>query len=238
MPEQPFDSPQRYDQMLSRGISLSGETRDYFAEGRVAEVVRRLPRGFLPRRILDYGCGTGDTCRLLAAAFPGSTVVGADTSADAVAWAAAHRAGTASFTLVTELANEAPFDLCYLNGVLHHVPRGDQRGVIESIRDRLSDGGFIAVFDNNPFNPGARLVMRRIPFDRDALMLTASRVSRLLRAAGFSTPLPTRYLFVFPRPLALLRFAEPWLSRLPLGAQYCVAGRRAGEPRDAGLRRF
>ncbi len=225
MSEESFDSPQHYEQMLNQGISLSGENRDYFAEGRVAEVVRRLPGGFRPRRILDFGCGTGDTCRQLAAAFPGAQVVGADTSADALAWAAAHQTGPISFVPVSGLAGVAPFDLCYLNGVLHHVPPADQLAVISGIRDRLAGAGYLAVFDNNPLNPGARLVMKRIPFDRDARMVTAARTRRLLRAAGFRTLLPTRFLFFLPRPLAFLRFSEPWLSRVPLGAQYCVIGR-------------
>jgi len=76
-------------------------------------------------------------------------------------------------------------------------------------------------------NPGARLVMRRIPFDRDARMISAARARRLLRAAGFGALQPARFLFFFPRQLARLRFAEPWLSRVPLGAQYCVIGKRA-----------
>jgi trans-aconitate methyltransferase len=222
-----FDSPQHYDQMLNQGISLSGETRDFFAERRVAEVIRRLPRDFRPRRILDFGCGTGDTCRLLARAFPGADVVGADTSVDAVSWAAAHQTGPFSFMLISNLPTAPPFDLCYLNGVLHHVPRSEQLAVISGIRENLTTAGHIAVFDNNPLNPGARLVMKRIPFDRDARMLSAARTRRLLQTAGFSTLPPTRFLFFFPRQLARLRFAEPWLSRFPLGAQYCVIGKRA-----------
>ena len=224
VPDASFESPQQYDQMLTQGISLSGEARDYFAAGRVAELAGRLPRDFRPRRILDFGCGTGDTCRLLAASFPGAAVVGADTSADAVAWAAARHEGAVSFMLVSELATAAPFDLCYLNGVLHHVPPAEQPAVIDGIRARLNPGGRIAIFDNNPLNPGARLVMKRIPFDRDAVMISAARTRRLLVAAGFRSLLPTRFLFFFPRSLAFLRFLEPALSRVPLGAQYCVVG--------------
>jgi hypothetical protein len=57
-------------------------------------------------------------------------------------------------------------------------------------------------------------------------MLSAARVRRLLRTAGFGALQPSRFLFFFPRQLARLRVAEPWLSRVPLGAQYCVMGRR------------
>lgn len=226
-PEKDFDNPEGYDRLLDRGISLSGEGRDFFAAGRIAHLLTRLPRAFRPRRVLDFGCGTGETSALLTQAFPGAQVVGADTSADTVRWAAARRAGPVSFTLVANLAGFPPFDLCYLNGVLHHIPPGERLAVVAGIRECVSPSGHIAAFDNNPLNPGARLVMRRIPFDRDARMISAASTRRLLRAAGFVTPEPASFLFFFPRALDRLRFAEPWLSRVPLGAQYCVLGTRA-----------
>jgi SAM-dependent methyltransferase len=219
-----FDSPNHYERQLEQGIRLSGEARDYFIRGRIAELVRRLPREFRPRRILDFGCGTGETCRALLLAFPGAAVVGADTSETTLRWAAARHGRSVTFTTVADLRGASPFDLCYVNGVLHHVPRAQQHGVLQGIRNNLSTGGYLAIFDNNPLNPGARLVMKRIPFDRQAVMLCSWRVRRALQAAGFRTLLPTSYLFFFPRILAPLRVVEPRMSRLPLGAQYCVLG--------------
>src|SRR5262249_44564113 len=88
-------------------------------------------------------------------------------------------------------------------------------------------GGRVAVFENNPWNPGTRMVMRRIPFDRDASPLPAIRLRRLLRAAGFEVEL-TRHAFVFPNVLRRLRPLERWLAPAPIGAQYVVLARRAG----------
>ena len=48
----------------------------------------------------------------------------------------------------------------------------------------------------------------------------------LLQGAGFARCEPARFLFFFPRPLAWLRFSEPWLAGVPLGAQYCVLASR------------
>jgi hypothetical protein len=82
-----------------------------------------------------------------------------------------------------------------------------------------------AVFENNPWNPGTRLVMRRIPFDRDAETLSPPAGRRLLRSAGFEV-LRTDFVFFFPRALHILRPLERRLARLPLGAQYLVLARK------------
>ena len=67
--------------------------------------------------------------------------------------------------------------------------------------------------------------MSRIPFDRDAIMLSAREASRMLRAAGF-TVLRTDYLFIFPRALRWFRPLERFLTSLPFGAQYQVLARK------------
>ena len=69
--------------------------------------------------------------------------------------------------------------------------------------------------------------MNRIPFDRGAKLVFPRQVRRLLHEAGFHSCALTRFLFYFPRPLAVLRFMEAWLARLPLGAQYYVLARKA-----------
>jgi hypothetical protein len=65
--------------------------------------------------------------------------------------------------------------------------------------------------------------MRRIPFDRDAIPISAREASRLLRDAGFRIA-GTDFLFIFPRVLRRLRAIEPLVSGLPLGGQYQVLG--------------
>jgi len=68
-------------------------------------------------------------------------------------------------------------------------------------------------------------VMSRIPFDRDAQLLTSSAAVKLLIDQGFD-PLHLDYMFIFPRVLGLLRPLEPRLSAWPLGGQYQVLTRR------------
>lgn len=217
-----FELSEQYAEMLQRGIQLSGEKQDFFIAGRVQHLTRSLPPGFGPRRVLDFGCGTGNTTPYLAAAFPQTEIVGVDTAENALAWATARYGSPGvTFCRVADLDRQEPFDLCYSNGVFHHIEPADRPAALRLVRNALRSGGVFALFENNPWNLGTRLVMSRIPFDRDAKPLSPTKASLLLRSAGFS-PAPVRSLFYFPRPLSFLRFTEPCLSYLPLGAQYCV----------------
>jgi SAM-dependent methyltransferase len=218
-----FDRSAEYDEMLNRGLRLSGEDKTYFLAGRVADLLKQLPRTERIARILDFGCGIGDSSAYLAEVFPDSEVVGTDTAEGALEHA--RRANTSPrlrFVGMSELAGEARFDLCYVNGVFHHIEPSQRRGAVDLIRAALRPGGLLALFENNPWNPGTRMVMRRIPFDRDAKPLSAIEARSLL---GHFDILATRFLFYFPRPLGFLRFTEPWFARVPMGAQYYVLAR-------------
>jgi hypothetical protein len=69
--------------------------------------------------------------------------------------------------------------------------------------------------------------MSRIPFDRDAILLSAGEVRTLVRVAGLRV-LHTQFHFIFPGFLRALRPLERFASRLPLGAQYQVLSEKPG----------
>ena len=218
-----FDLARQYDEMLNRGIRLSGEDKRFFIVGRLRDLRAQLPTDFKPRRVLDYGCGIGDTAPFIADAFPGAQIVGADTSEMALAHAnQVHGGARFSFRSVRELPHSGTFDLCYVNGVFHHIPPAERPAAVAMIYRALAPGGYLAFFENNPWNPGMQISMSRIPFDRGAKMLNPVEARRLIREAGFELRAPTRYLFYFPHALRFLRFLEASLARLPLAAQYGV----------------
>jgi len=220
MPEQLFDRAAEYEAMLNQGIGLSGESQEFFIAGRIQDMRSQVTVN--PRRILDFGCGTGKACEHLANVFPHAEVVGADLSEDALAFARQRfGSGRVAFFTIPELPRLEQFDLCHINGVFHHIAPNHRQETLVMIRKLLKPDARLALFENNPWNPGTRMVMSRIPFDRDAIPLSYLETRRNVEAAGFRV-LATRFLFYFPRALAPLRFLEPLFVKVPLGAQYCV----------------
>ena len=216
-----------YEEDLNRGLRLSGESRDYFAHGRLSLLERQFRAGghAVPLRILDYGCAAGETTGLLAGRWPGASVTGVDVSDSLIAEAKAHiRRANCSFCTPSGLPAGAEYDLIYCNGVFHHIPPEERAGVLVWLRQRLAADGLFSLWENNCWNPGTRWVMSRVPFDRDAVPLSPFYTLRMLKRAGF-TPVAVDFAFIFPKSLRWLRPLEKGLCKLPLGAQYQVLSR-------------
>jgi SAM-dependent methyltransferase len=222
-----FDLSSEYESMLNQGIRLSGEGMLFFLEGRLNVLGPRLRARGPISRILDFGCGLGYATQRLLEMFPEARVTGADTSENALEAARAQHGGPGiHYVTVAELEGDpGPYDLCYVSGVFHHIPPSERPAALALIRRLLRPGGTLALFENNPWNPGARMVMARIPFDRGAIMLSPLESAALLKQGGFEV-LRTDSLFFFPRLLKGLRFFEPFLGWTRLGAQYVVLGSR------------
>jgi len=217
-----------YDAALAEGLAVTGDGREFYAAERVRWVARRLGElGSRPHRILDFGCGTGTAVPLLLDAFPGATVRGVDPSARSLAVAReAVPSPRAKFSTVADFAPTGDVDLAFCNGVFHHIPPAGRDAAVALIRAALRPGGLFAFWENNPWNPGTRYVMSRIPFDRDAETLSPPQARAMLRRDGLQ-PLTTDFRFFFPRFLRVLRPLEDVaLTRVPLGGQYLVLCRR------------
>jgi SAM-dependent methyltransferase len=216
-----------YELALAEGLSVSGEDKNYFTRGRIAWLVHCLRQlAEEPRSAVDFGCGTGSATPYLFDLIGVESVLGLDVSAKSL--------DVAQRTYESERTQFIPFnqyqpseraDLVYCNGVFHHIPLNGRAAVVNYIYRLLRPGGLFALWENNPWNPGTRYVMSRIPFDRDAITLTSPETRRLLRAGRFEI-LRTDFLFIFPRVLRWFRCVEPIVTRLPLGAQYQVLCRK------------
>ncbi|HLA13554.1 MAG TPA: class I SAM-dependent methyltransferase [Gemmatimonadaceae bacterium] len=218
---------QNYDAALNRGLSISGESKDYFARERVRWIAARLRQvGAQPTRVLDYGCGTGSAGPELLRQLNVRSVTGVDASPEILATArGAHRDQRLEFSLLTDMEPSGCFDLAFCNGVFHHIVPAQRLDALAYIHRSLASGGYFGFWENNPWNPGTRLVMSRIPFDRDAELLWPSHARHLLQRAGFRV-LRTDFVFLFPRVLAALRPLEAQLASIPAGAQYLVLSQK------------
>jgi SAM-dependent methyltransferase len=219
-----FDKSAEYDEMLNKGLALSGEDKFYFAEGRLSDLKKNIPSSYQIKNILDFGCGIGDATILLKKYFTGALITGIDTASEAINYAKKHNSdsGSISYSTIEKFTDTNKFDLCFVNGVFHHILPEKRDEALQKIYTYLKPGGLFALFENNPHNPGTRAVMRRIPFDKDAITLSPGESKKLLLKNGFKPLIKTRFLFYFPRKLSFMRPTEKHLVHLPLGAQYYV----------------
>ena len=179
----------QYDQDLEKGIRLSGEGKHFFARERLIAVHEHFARsGFAPLRMIEFGCGIGTNIGIIRELWPATEIIGLDISEESLTAAEAqHRSTGARFMTPDTFrqAGEEPGDWVFCTGVVHHVPVAEREAVLRFIRDLLTPAGSLTVFENNPFNPGARLVMRLIPFDRDAVMVNPYRLESTLAGLGY-----------------------------------------------------
>ncbi|HZQ68403.1 MAG TPA: class I SAM-dependent methyltransferase [Terriglobales bacterium] len=223
-----FDRHARtYDEDLKQALSITGESRHFFAQRRVTFLAQCLQKlGEKPRFGVDYGCGTGDTTELLRQVLRLDSVTGLDVSRKSLEIArSSHKSPHCHFLDPGEYGPPDTNDLAYCNGVFHHILKAERPAALSYIRDCLRPGGVLALWENNPLNPGTRYVMSRCEFDRDAIPVASREARKLLLESGFQI-LSVNFLFLFPRFLRKLRVIEPYVSALPFGAQYQVLGRK------------
>jgi SAM-dependent methyltransferase len=216
-----------YQQELNGALATTGETREYYAHGRITHLAQcLLERHATAHDILDYGCGDGASTAALLQLPGAATITGVDASPEFIAKASQKQgAHNTRFASLNEFVPQAHFDVVYCNGVFHHIAPARRAAVLQLIFDSLRPGGLFSLWENNPWNPGTRYVMSRCAFDRDAVTISARAGRSLLRCAGFEV-LQTDFLFFFPRSLAVLRPLERALRTMPLGGQYQILGRK------------
>jgi SAM-dependent methyltransferase len=227
-PSEQFDQhAEHYDDELNRGLGVSGETKEFFAERRIAWLATRCEQlGFRPRTVLDYGCGSGGATAPLLRCLGATSAIGLDVSSASLEVARRTQDDPATrYLALGEYTPDGSVDLVFANGVFHHIPPQERRLAATFIAKCLRPDGLLAFWENNPLNPGTRYVMSRIPFDKDAVTLRSGQARSLLRSAGFEV-IDTSYHFIFPKALKFLRGLEPYLIHLPIGAQYQVLCRR------------
>lgn len=209
----------QYDQVLSDTIPQGLNEDSYFAEYKIALMAARLGSN-TPQRILDFGCGAGRSLPYLAQYFPQAELWGYDVSPVSLN-IAAQRVPQATLFSDWRTHPEVRFDAIVAANVFHHIPVEQRLAAFSQCRAALAPQGQMFLFEHNPLNPATRWIFERCPFDADAEMMRLNTALGLIKQAGFASE-QHGYTLFFPRPLAALRLLEPWLKRIPLGAQYYV----------------
>jgi len=211
-----------YRQIHDRSLRLSGADSDYFTEQKIAEV--REIEGGRSARILDLGCGDGNSARFFAKYFSDSEYFGLDVSEKSIAVAKRHETPHAQFAPYngTDIPfSDNTFDIVFAACVLHHIDRELHEVLLEEVKRVMKGGGRVYIFEHNPFNPVTRRIVKNCPFDEDAVLLSPFYTRRILTKLKFDN-VSINYTIFFPRFSLFKKILhwEKYLRWMPFGGQY------------------
>ncbi len=216
-----------YDEALGPGIRLTGSTKEEYARLRIDLLRRCGPlRADATASILDYGCGTGTHIGFLMQAFPKATLDAVDVSEVCLQAARQRFLPNPRLRIRCELPRDRTYELIFLHGVVHHVPRESRRAVLGALVPLCAK--YMVVSENNPYHPLMRLAMKLAPMDAEAEPISPAACRRLLRTVGLEVSSALYLFHLPPKLLRLLRGLDRRLVGLPLGSQYMLWATPAG----------
>jgi len=208
-----------YDAVLADAMPEGMNEDVYFAEYKIALAASQLGSK-KPQRVLDFGCGAGRSLPYMANHFPEAELWGFDLSPKSLEIAAQRMPSSHLFSDWDSIPKNH-FDLIVAANVFHHIPHEERPEAMRRCRNALTKKGQFFLFEHNPYNPMTRWIFERCPFDVEAEMLNLTTAKGLADGAEYKF-LGYGYTLFFPKALSFLRGFEPFLRRLPLGAQYYV----------------
>jgi hypothetical protein len=128
--------------------------------------------------------------------------------------------GNATYVHVTDYRASESADLAFTHDVLHQMPAREQAAAAVLVYRSLKAGGLFAMWQTNPWSPGAILNVRARASETSALTPPAAR--RLLRGGGFDIVHTTSAFFFSPD----LTWVQPLLAPIPFGTEYMVLARK------------
>lgn len=218
-----------YTQAIRDATAFVGQQPEGFTRRKtdaLIDLVRRRLGELHKTRVLDVGCGPGETDRVLGDRF--LELHGVDVSSEMVARAMETNpwATYASYAEASQLPyDEGDFDLAFAICVFHHVAPAGRAHLMREMVRVTRPGGLVVIFEHNPLNPLTRKVVRNCVFDKDAILLGRREVSGLFRETDLD-PVESRYILFVPSESPRTRAVERSLAWLPLGAQYYAAARK------------
>lgn len=219
-----------YRHIHNANLKFSGADSDYFSEQKIEEI--RKNETVQAPRILDLGCGDGNSAVFFRKHFAACEYFGLDTSNESVSVADERKLPGAAFAHYNGFEmpfSDSDFDIVFIACVLHHVESEQHKTILTEVKRVLKPGGRLYIFEHNPLNPLTRRIVKNCPFDEDAVLLTSFYTRKILTDLEFRD-VKIGYTIFFPRHRVfskLLRL-ENYLKWLPVGGQYYVRSIRGG----------
>jgi SAM-dependent methyltransferase len=207
-----------YEAVINGYIGFFGQPQEFYTRAK-ANYLRHIldaKGGTETLDVLDVGCGHG----LIHPYLSGTSyrLTGIDVAEDAIE--IAHQRNPHVDYDVYDGSRlpyaDETFDVLFTICVMHHVAVDQRDTFVSEARRVLRPGGTFVVFEHNKLNPLVQWIVARIPFDRNAVLLTSWHTQKLVRAAGFRE-IDCRYILFFPFEAAALRKVEGYLGLAAVG---------------------
>jgi len=214
-----------YRDTHNSAIKLSGADSDYFSEYKIIEVAKNEQHQET-LKILDFGCGDGNSVVFFRKHFKESYIEGIDVSQASIDIAADKKIDRTKFQVfdgkIIPYENDS-FDIIFTSMVFHHIEHKLHKAIISEIYRVLKPQGRFYMFEHNPYNPLTRRVVDQCEFDRDAVLLKPKYGKQIISLGGFDK-FNLNFTIFIPR-LKIIQWAlrlENYLKWLPIGAQYYI----------------
>jgi len=221
------DYSQSYSADIEKVIGVFGQKHDFFIQAKaeiLLPLLSSLSGDLSHLRVLDVGCGVG----LLHPYLTGKIgrLDGVDISAASLE--VARKDNPAVHYQIHDGQSlpysDAAFDCAMAVTVMHHVPPQDWMVFLNELRRVVRPGGLVVIIEHNPLNPLTQWVVRTAPMDKNAKLVTAWRLQRLMAEAGLKHRWAA-YFLLAPFRGRFFRALEHVVRKVPLGTQYIAAGR-------------
>src|ERR1700684_843294 len=124
------------------------------------ELLARVPVA-QPRRVIDLGCGPGNSTAVLAARWPHAEIEGLESSPDMLAKARDSKLhATWTEGDVESWSPPTPYDVVFSNATLHWI--ADHRALLPRLMSHVAKGGALAFQVPRNFDAPSHVLMREV----------------------------------------------------------------------------
>jgi len=215
---------------LDSVLGVTGEKSQYFFEYKIKDLSLFLGNlDFVPKNILDFGSGIGNSIPFFRKYFPDTEITCADISQRSIDIAKARYPGNEFYCKIEEsipLTTDSQ-DLVFSACVFHHIAHEYHDHWLNELLRVTRPGGLIFIYEHNPYNPLTLRAVKRCKLDVNARLLEPEKLGRTLSLVGWRC-IRWEYKLFFPSFLSRLRPAEKFLRSLKFGAQYRIVAEKWG----------
>ena len=219
-----------YRKIHTENVKATGADSEYFVAYKIQEIRRKFKKAEFSK-ILDLGCGDGNSISVFNSLYPSCQLFGIDISEKSIQTALSKNISNASFAKYdgkTIPHADNTFDMVFIACVLHHVDPAAHKDLFKEIFRVLKPDGRLVIFEHNPYNPFTRKIVKDCIFDEDAILIKSNKLKKGLQETGFSM-VKSFFTLFFPRNgiFKLFLKLEPFMQWLPVGGQYYISATKS-----------